>query len=66
MENDKLTDIIKEIGTDVRLLADYFSKLCVFIAVNSECNQANIEFETTPTRDYKVFAGKFQFKVKED
>jgi hypothetical protein len=55
---------IKEIGSDPIRLADFFSKLSVYIYMTTNSTKTKIEFTTTPTTDKKVFVGKFTYKEK--
>ena len=64
MDEEEQLRIVKEVGSDVKLLGDFLAKLCLFIALDNGCDKTNIEFETTPTKDNKVYIGKFKYEVK--
>ena len=60
----EIIDFVKEICdiSNLILLEDIMAKISLCIYLNTNSTRTKIEFETTPTKDNKIFIGEFKYK----
>jgi hypothetical protein len=65
MNDDEMIRIVKELGSDIKLLSDFFAKMCLFIGLSGGVDKFNCDFETNQSKDGTSYKGSFKFrKVK--
>lgn len=61
IESDDMVSLIKEIGSDPKLLSDFLAKLSGFIALSTGADKFNCVFDTTKTKKGVCYTGVFKF-----
>ena len=62
MNDDEMIKVVKEVGSDIKLLSDFLAKLCGFIAISGGVSHFDCGFETNTDENGDSYKGSLKFK----
>jgi hypothetical protein len=62
MNDDEMIKVVKEVGSDVKLLTNFLAKLSAFIAISTRAEHFDCGFASNQDKDGTSYKGLFKFK----